>query len=54
MGSILLIKPAIVGAIPAPAIEDLVTVEPAGELTLKGISRPMVVHNVVGHSEKQT
>jgi adenylate cyclase len=35
------------------AIEDVVTVEPAGELTLKGISRPIVVHNVVGFDEKQ-
>ena len=30
------------------AVEDFVTVEPAGELTLKGISRPVVVHNVIG------
>jgi class 3 adenylate cyclase len=29
------------------AVEDAVTVEPAGELTLKGIRRPMSVHNVV-------
>jgi adenylate cyclase len=35
------------------AIEDVVTVEPAGELALKGISRPIVVHNVVGFEEKQ-
>jgi adenylate cyclase len=35
------------------AVEDLVTVEPAGELTLKGVSRPIVVHNVVGFNEKQ-
>jgi adenylate cyclase len=30
------------------AVEDFVTVEPAGELTLKGISRPVMVHNVIG------
>jgi class 3 adenylate cyclase len=30
------------------AVENAVTVEPAGELILKGIRRPMVVHNVVG------
>ncbi|MBX9844316.1 MAG: response regulator [Xanthobacteraceae bacterium] len=30
------------------AVEDVVTVEPAGELTLKGISRPVAVHNVTG------
>ncbi len=35
------------------AVEDLVTVEPAGELTLKGVSRPVVVHNVIGFNEKQ-
>jgi len=35
------------------AVEDLVTVG-RSELTLKGISRPMVVHNVIGHGEKQT
>jgi adenylate cyclase len=34
------------------AVENLVNVEPAGELTLKGISRPMVVHNVIGQDEK--
>lgn len=30
------------------AVENLVSVEPAGEMTLKGISRPLKVHNVVG------
>jgi adenylate cyclase len=30
------------------AVEDFVTVEPAGELTLKGISRPVMVHSVIG------
>jgi class 3 adenylate cyclase len=30
------------------AVENAVTVERAGELTLKGIRRPMLVHNVVG------
>jgi adenylate cyclase len=30
------------------AVEDAVTVEPAGELTLKGLRRPIVVYNVVG------
>ena len=35
------------------AVENHVTVEPAGELTLKGISRSMVVHNVIGQTEKQ-
>jgi class 3 adenylate cyclase len=30
------------------AVEDIVTVEPAGELTLKGIRRPLEVYNVVG------
>lgn len=30
------------------AVEDFVTVEPIGEWTLKGISRPMVVHNILG------
>jgi len=30
------------------AVEDFVTIEPVGELTLKGISRPIVVHNVIG------
>jgi adenylate cyclase len=35
------------------AVEDLVIVEPAGELTLKGISRPIVVHNVIDHVQKQ-
>jgi hypothetical protein len=30
------------------AVEDFVTVEPAGGLTLKGISRPIMVHNVIG------
>ena len=29
------------------AVESAVTAEPAGELTLKGIRRPMLVHNVV-------
>jgi class 3 adenylate cyclase len=30
------------------AAEDVLDVEPIGELTLKGISRPTAVHNVVG------
>jgi len=30
------------------ALRNEVTVEPVGELTLKGIRRPMLVHNVVG------
>jgi adenylate cyclase len=30
------------------AVEDFVIVERVGELTLKGISRPIVVHNVIG------
>jgi len=30
------------------AVENAVSVEPAGELTLKGIRRPIAVHNVVG------
>jgi len=30
------------------AVEDAVTVEPAGELTLKGIRRPLEAYNVVG------
>jgi len=29
------------------AVEDAVTVEPLGELTLSGLSRPIVVHNVI-------
>src|SRR3984893_11278459 len=32
------------------AVEDFVTIEPVGELTLKDISRPIVVHNVIGTS----
>ncbi len=35
------------------AVENAMTVELAGELTLKGISRPIMVHNVIGHNEKQ-
>jgi adenylate cyclase len=34
------------------AVENFVTVEPAGELTLKGIHRPVVVYNVTGQDEK--
>ena len=30
------------------AVKNEVTVEPVGELTLKGIRRPMLVHNIVG------
>jgi class 3 adenylate cyclase len=30
------------------AVENAVTVEPVGELTLKGIRRPMLAHNIVG------
>jgi class 3 adenylate cyclase len=30
------------------AVQDSVTVEPAGELTLKGIRRPVEVFNVIG------
>jgi class 3 adenylate cyclase len=30
------------------AVEDFVTVEAAGEFALKGISRPIMVHNVIG------
>ena len=30
------------------AVKNEVTVEPMGELTLKGIRRPMLVHNIVG------
>jgi adenylate cyclase len=30
------------------AVENLVTVELVGELTLKGVSRPLQVHNVIG------
>jgi hypothetical protein len=29
------------------AVEDAVSVEPAGEMALKGIRRPLPVHNVV-------
>jgi class 3 adenylate cyclase len=29
------------------AVENIVTVEPAGELTLKGIRRPIAVYNVI-------
>jgi adenylate cyclase len=34
------------------AIEGAVTVEPAGELTLKGIRRPLEVYNVVGAADE--
>ena len=32
------------------AVEDLIEVEPAGELELKGISRPVPAYDVVGHA----
>src|SRR5690606_26142032 len=34
------------------AVQDSVTVEPAGELTLKGIRRPVDVYNVVGAAQR--
>ena len=34
------------------AIENTVTVEPAGEFELKGLRRPMAVHNVIGLCSK--
>jgi adenylate cyclase len=30
------------------AVEDMIVAEPVGEFTLKGIRRPMAVHNVIG------
>jgi class 3 adenylate cyclase len=35
------------------AVENAVTLEKAGEFELKGIRRPMEVHNVIGHAEPQ-
>jgi class 3 adenylate cyclase len=32
------------------AVKNEVTVEPVGELTLKGIRRPMLVHNIIGRA----
>jgi hypothetical protein len=32
----------------AQAVKAEIAVEPVGELTLKGIRRPVLVHNVVG------
>jgi len=29
-------------------VEDIVTAEPAGELSLKGISRPVTAYNITG------
>jgi GAF domain-containing protein len=34
------------------AVEEAVTVEPVGEFTLKGISRPLSAHNVLGATPK--
>ena len=44
----ILISPRVLGA-----VEDFVTVEPIGEWTLKGISRPIMVHNVTGSIERR-